>query len=199
MPFDAIGSFHWPVEEFRPEETFGMSLEALDPIRMDGSCYITFNRDRSTFQVYGKVSDVQSALSRLRKTAFHLCARQISPVRKYFCHSPGDVYTHVYLEDYHLANSETPKKSPRGQGEVTDEKKLGLARDFAQLNVSIIRENIANALCHLHYLRAHLQLRLRLGIFYLESYQEPDSGMYEMQEYEAMTRATQFKGTTSEE
>lgn len=199
MPFECIGNCLWPVDEFRPEETFGLSLEALDPIRMDSSCYITFNRDRSAFQVFGKVSDVQSALSRLRKTFFHLCARQISPVRTYLYHSSAEAFTHVYLEDYHLANSETPKKSPRGEGYLKDEKKLESAQLHAQLNISRIRQTISNALHHLHYLRAHLQLRLRLGMFYFESYQEPHGGMYAMSEYETMTSASQFRGATSTE
>ncbi|KAF2172447.1 hypothetical protein M409DRAFT_63129 [Zasmidium cellare ATCC 36951] len=199
MPFECIGSFHWPIDEFRPEETFGISLEALDPIRMDASCYVTFDRDRRAFQVYGKVSDVQSALSRLRKTFFQFCARQISPVRTYLHHSSAETFTHVYLEDFHLANSETPKKSPRGEGCLKDEKKLDSAQVQAKLNISRLRLTMSNALHHLHYLRAHLQLRLRLGMFYLESYQEPHGGMYAMSEYENMTSASQFRGTTSEE
>lgn len=199
MPFECIGNFHWPVDEFRPDDTFGMSFEALDPIRMDASCYITFDRDRSAFQVYGKVSDVQSALSRLRKTFFHLCARQISPVRAYFCHSSAEVPTFVYLEDYYLANNEKPKKSPRGEGILEDQEELQMAEVQTQLNVARIRETISNALHNLHYLRAHLQLRLRLGMFYLQSYQEPSGGMYELAEYQTMTEAPQFRATTSEE
>lgn len=199
MPFECIGNFHWPVDEFRPEDTFGMSLEALDPIRMDTSCYITFDRERESFQVYGKVSDVQSALSRLRKTFFHLCARQISPVRAYFCHSSADFPTCVYLEDHHLANNGKPKRSPRGDGTLEDRKQLELAEVQCQLDISRIRETMLNGLRNLHYLRAHLQMRLRLGTFYLESYREPSGGMYELDEYVTMTRESQFRGTTSEE
>ncbi|KAK0512646.1 hypothetical protein JMJ35_004663 [Cladonia borealis] len=37
------GAFLWPVEEVRPEELLGNSLDALDPIRVDYKCHIVFD------------------------------------------------------------------------------------------------------------------------------------------------------------
>lgn len=53
MAFGAIGTFHWPVEEYQPHEVLGNSYEALDPIRMDCSCYVIYNQNISGFQVLG--------------------------------------------------------------------------------------------------------------------------------------------------
>lgn len=194
-----IGSFLWPANEFRPEETFGMASEALDPIRMDQKCYITWDRVSSCFQVYGKESNVQSALLRIRKTFFHLCATQISPVRAYVWCSSADTPTHVFLTDHTLANDTEPKQSPRGEGEFEDEKQLKDAQLREKHSVLRIRDNISNALRNLHYLHRRLELRVRLGTFYLTSYKDPVGGMYELQEYEDMLEASQFAAQTSEE
>ena len=46
------GAFLWPVEEVRPEELLGNSLEALDPIRVDYECHIVFDDKDSAFKVF---------------------------------------------------------------------------------------------------------------------------------------------------
>ena len=102
QPFGAIGSFHWPVQEYRPDEILGTNYEALDPIRMDCSCYVLFVKDRSIFQVMGKGGDVQKGLLRLRGTCFQIAARQITPLRSYLLHWPNVSHLpgHVRLESY---------------------------------------------------------------------------------------------------
>lgn len=180
-----------------------MALEALDPIRMDLSCYVKLSG--STLQVYGTASGVQNALLRIRKTFFHLCARQISPVRAYLLQwrNTDEIPTHVWLDEHSVANETSTKKSPRGEGILEDEKHIEAAQMASEYNVRWVRETIGNTLRNLHYLRAHLQLRMRLGIFFLQSYKPPGQGeaedMYELNEYEDMTRESQFSGSTSEE
>ena len=46
------GAFLWPVEEVRPEEFLGDSLEALDPIRFAYKCYIVFDNQVSAFNPF---------------------------------------------------------------------------------------------------------------------------------------------------
>lgn len=80
MAFGAIGTFHWPVKDYSPTEILGPSYEALDPIRMDCSCYVVWKR--SGFQVMGKNMDkVKAALLRIKQTVFQIAAKQLSTTR----------------------------------------------------------------------------------------------------------------------
>ena len=82
MGFAAIGTFHWPVKDYSPQEILGTHYEALDPIRMDCSCYVVWKND--AFQVMGMTMDrVKAALLRLRQTVFQIAAKQLPLVRTY--------------------------------------------------------------------------------------------------------------------
>lgn len=124
MPFGAIGSFLWPVEEYRPEEVLGPSYEALDPIRMDCSCYVVFSRERKIFRIMGKYADVQQALVRIRQTCFQIAARQLSAVRTYLLRWTGSkVCKNVIINAYSQTVSSAGNnpndeicRSPRGIG-----------------------------------------------------------------------------------
>ncbi|EME49252.1 hypothetical protein DOTSEDRAFT_58497 [Dothistroma septosporum NZE10] len=210
-PFGAIGTFHWPSKEFRPEEAFGMSCEAFDPIRMEYSCYITYNSEKSIFQIFGKDSNVQAALLCIRQTAFNICARAINPVRAYLLQwRTGPPPSHIYLEQYMgpriVADqsdnqiAQKPSYSPRADGMLDDEGLVQLAQTRASVNTERVKVTISNALRKVHYLQGHLNLRIRLGTFLLSQYMElADSELWELADYESMVKATQFVGRITEE
>ncbi|KAK3720392.1 hypothetical protein LTR37_003803 [Vermiconidia calcicola] len=206
MAFGAIGSFHWPVLEYRPEEVLGMSYEALDPIRMDCSCYVVYRPERSLFQILGSGKDVQEGLLRIRKTCFQIAARQIQPARLYLLHWPDaiSVPSHVCLEPYHyptatmdgLPGDGKTGNLPRGHGEQDDasrpEKQTGL-------NEERIRTVLLRTLPKLHYYRGNIQMRVRLGRFLAKQFKMPKDGRYTLDEYESMTRESAFTGHVTQE
>ena len=209
MAFGAIGSFHWPTEEYRPEEIFGMSCEALDPIRMGCSCYVVYLKDRSLFQIMGKAQNVRTALFRMRNTSFQIMARLINPIRGFMLHWHDQSYvpTHIYQEKYYhtpvlFSDDEAQGMftySPRAKGMIEDGKLREVARTSSALSVERVKLTLANALQKLHYYRGHLQMRIRLGTFLMTSYMPPLDGLYGLEEYEAMTRESMFFGEVTDE
>lgn len=171
MTFKAIGSFLWPVIEYRPDEILGAAYEALDPIRMDTNCHIVFKKEKACFEVMGGAENVRQALMRLRKTCFQVTARQVVPVRTYLLEwkKTADIPTHVKLQQYHQPKPTTAEThatiatSVRGQGSTIDSTKLELAPRLRAINTKKIRDLIMSVLRKLRYYRGSIQMRVRLG------------------------------------
>jgi len=208
MAFHAVGSFHWPVQEYKPEEVLGGSYEALDPVRMEQSCYVVYNKKRDLFRVMGKVADVQAGLLRLRKTCFQIAARSLSPVRIYLLRwTKSEVPLYVYLQDYHHpailspedAPVEKPSRSPRGEADAIDEDRSRQAETQTALNNERLRSSILRTLRKLHYYRGSIQMRVRLGTFLFCRFRGPNGGVYDLEEYESMTQESQFIGHVTSE
>lgn len=209
MAFGAIGNFHWPVQEYRPEEILGANYEALDPVRMDCSCYIVFYKERNVFRLMGKASEVQVGLMRMRKTCFQVAARQVSPVRAYLLRWPDAtrIPTHVYLMQYQQPAALTsqdllasePRHSPRGDGVHSGEVHSINADTQTALNGERVRSLVLRTLGKLHYYRGSIQMRIRRGTFLVGQYRPPKDGRYQVEDYESMTQASQFTGEVTQE
>ncbi|KAI5369469.1 hypothetical protein Slin15195_G003450 [Septoria linicola] len=210
--FGAIGSFHWPSTEYKPEDVLGSSYEALDSIRMDLKCFINYLADGNCFQVMGESKEVQQALLRIRKTCFQLTSRTINPVRVYLPHWRASVVpSHVYLEEYHgpriimgatkeeEEEQQKPMHSPRGEGTIEGAQELADAHQSSLLGIERVRLTLANAFKKLHYYQGHITLVIRLGTFVLQRYRTPEDELYELKEYEEMVKESQFYGKVTEE
>lgn len=180
LKFSAIGSFLWPVQEYRPAEVLGKAYEALDPIRVDTRCYIVFRAERVCFEIMSRSKDlergcqnVQDALLRLRATCFQIAARQIVPIKAFLLQwkeaDLGHVPSHVKLEVYHHPQPITSTspgrigKSLRSQGSNTDSGALQLAEHLPFINAKKLRESIMTLLGKLRYFRGSVLMRIRLG------------------------------------
>ncbi|KAI7615962.1 hypothetical protein KC343_g9922 [Hortaea werneckii] len=188
--FQAIGSFHWPIDECRPDEILGSSYEALDPIRMDCSCHITFHAGLGVFRVAGTASQVKAGLRRLLLTCFRITARQVLPVRKYLLRWPQEtVPAYLYLEQYDhpvsLTNNGMPLqkhgRSPRGEYLEEDSRPARAAMETA-VNTRRVRNMIISMLGKLHYFRGSVQMRMRLGTLLLKQYKPPTDDLYDLDE-----------------
>ncbi|KAK0336127.1 hypothetical protein LTR02_014099 [Friedmanniomyces endolithicus] len=212
VPFGAIGSFHWPMKEYRPEEILGASHEAFDPIRMDCSCYIVFIAALSLFRVMGKQTEVKASLQRIRQTCFQIAARQCNPVRLYLLHWPDaeQIPLFVYLKTYDAPATSSPellkdatdtksRKAPRGDGYGHHDKTLQDAQKQTRSSVERLRNTILATLARLHYYRGHVQMRIRLGTFLANQYMETQDGVYDLDEYESMLQMSQFTGEVTQE
>ena len=205
MVFEAMGSFHWPVEEYRPDEVFGASYEALDPIRTAHSCYITFDKDRGMFKVMGKQNNVQAALLLIRRTRFQIEVRQLRTLRAYLLHWPyaNNYPSHVFLQTYVLpiplgVKDDRVQESFAPQGD-------GYADDFGSdmetcMSEEHVQQSLLKVLRKLHYYRGNIQVRIRLGTFLATQYKElKDGEMYELEKYKTMIGMSQFSGRVTQE
>ncbi|KAI7659097.1 hypothetical protein KC319_g9058 [Hortaea werneckii] len=205
--FQAIGSFHWPVDECRPDEVLGSSYEALDPIRMNCSCHITFHAGLGVFRIFGTTSEVKAGLQRLLLTCFQIAARQVLPVRKYLLRWPQEtVPAYLYLEQYDhpvsLTNDSMPLtkygRSPRGEYLDEDARPVRAAMETA-VNTRRVRNMIISMLGKLHYFRGSIQMRIRLGTLLLKQYKPPTDDLYDLDEYERMANESQFQAEVTQE
>ncbi|KAI7531054.1 hypothetical protein KC331_g14335 [Hortaea werneckii] len=188
--FQAIGSYHWPIDECRPDEILGSSYEALDPIRMDCSCHITFHAGFGVFRVAGTASQVKAGLQRLKMTCFQITARQVLPVRKYLLRWPHEtVPTYLYLEQYEHPASSTSEgtsctksgRSPRGEYLEEDARSARAAME-TEVNKRRVRNMIISMLDKLYYFRGSIQMRIRLGTLVLKQYKPPRDEIYDLDE-----------------
>lgn len=201
--FGAIGTFNWPLDEYRADEVLGPNYEALDPIRMDCSAYIVHHPDRSAFRIMGKAEDVQEGLIRMRKVYFQIVAKTIAPVRRYFLHRTKDAQLpeRVVMREYErpllVSGKQARELSPgctvRGVDYGTGEEAKYTSNEVR------VRALLLATLPKLHYHRASLTLRIRLGTFLATLFKQPRDGTYALEEYESMIEASQFKGEVTVE
>jgi hypothetical protein len=209
--FGAIGTFHWPMKEYQPNEVLGNSYEALDVIRMECSCYIIFSPDISGFRVMGNAADVKTALIRMRKAYFQIAARQIAPVRRYmldFGNAEDEIRSHVGLESYERVKRidpsaatapEHPGKSPKSQGEVVSRSTEQQMSDTSTRDVKIAGRTIMLMISKLHYYRGYLRLRIRLGTFLATHYKISTHKSYTIGDFHEMIKQSQFAGEVTPE
>lgn len=205
--FGAIGTFHWPANDYRPEDVLGHSYEALDPIRMDCSSHIVPGEDNSQLQVMGGTADVKTALLRIRKTCFQVEARQISANRLYLLRwdSCGSCPNEVSLETYKHPQILVPTGKagrPLGksfQGKGYNEDSGGLATEQSFESTKLARNAIMKTISKLHYYRAHIDFRVRLGTFIAVEYMQPSNGRYKLDEFVSMIAQSQFTGLVTDE
>lgn len=200
--FGAIGTFHWPLSAYRPEEALGNSFEVLDPIRMDCESYIVFNKDSSAFQVMGDSDNVKQAVLRIRQVCFQVAARQAVSTRKYLIHSGEgeDIPSHVVLVPYKRPTdvaktlSLRERRSPQGV-RVT----AAISGAQSKKSVRITKRCLLATIAKLRYYRGYLELRVRLGTFLVTQYRASASGQYETAEFQKMLQQSQFVGETTVE
>lgn len=210
MEFEAMGSFHWPVEEYRPDDVFGPNYEALDPIRVDCSCYITFNRDRDMFKVMGKKDKVQEALNRIRKSRFQIEVRQLRPLRSYLLHWPDatNIPSHINLQAYFLpkvlggrGDGVKGGYSPRGDG-VVDGLQVELQAELqSKSNEEHVQKQWLKLLRALRYFRGNIEPRIRFATFLAQDFKraEDKAGLYGLDEFKNMIVQSQFRGRVAQE
>lgn len=212
--FGAIGTFHWPVQDYQPHEVLGKLYEALDPIRMECSCYVVFEESAQAFQIMGDADAVKHALIRMRKAYFQIAARQIAPIRRYFLRfddGDGDdsleIPSSVVLEPFdrikRIAGNNTiaqePARTPRGEREHA----IGTLKDqvlaMSNRNVETSGKSILLMIAKLHYFRGHLTFRIRLGTFLATHYKATEDGKYAIDDFEDMLQQSQFAGEVTTE
>lgn len=78
--FSHTGTFLWPIDEVRPEDILGSSLEAFDPIRFQHHCHIVFDNKLSSFRIFSdKEESVKGTMDRIVGTMREYVAKSVRP------------------------------------------------------------------------------------------------------------------------
>ena len=202
--FEAIGSFYWPVREYKPAEILGSCYEALDPIRMEHECYVVFEDQQGLFNVMGKADSVRQGLLRLRRTFFQIVA-QTTPAWELYVLYDADRYNGVItLADYErnraisgeLSAKHRVAKSPVG---IANDESLTSTKLTRFSNEEKVRRSMISTLKKLHYYRGSIQMRVRFGTFLATQYMQAQDGCYAIDQYRMMTQQSAFRGEVTQE
>lgn len=83
---------------------------------------------------------------------------------------------------------------------MTEPSDLEAAKTRETHSIATVNMKLVDQLSKIHYLRGHIQFRIRLGTFVLTSQYRLDVGaMWELSEYEEMTSMPEFRGRVTEE
>ena len=78
--FSHIGTFLWPIDEVRPEDLLGSSLEAFDPIRFQHHCHIVFDDKLASFRIFTDSEEsVNKTMDRMVGTMKEYVAKSARP------------------------------------------------------------------------------------------------------------------------
>lgn len=217
MCFAAIGSYHWPVEICRAQDVLGPSLEALDPIRMTYSCYVSLDESGDIIQVFSQAShtNVDKALLAIRVAHAQTRARCLEPLRRYHIlsrvTSPTDSQADSYTVKLQAYRQRCRKRDGEAVPDVTRRAPRIIRKDIPNLcgglnngevGLSVIEQfqsDIMSVLQILQYYRGNVTLRLRLGVFLATRCKECGPEGWSLNEFQNMTKESQFRGIVTEE
>jgi len=201
------GCFLWPQDDETREQALGSSFEALDSIRVEQMCYITFNSTNSVLTVWGSSREsVRLALIRIRATYYQIRARNVEADTMYIikplaCESlTAEV---EFLAPVEVDDNITPFVHPRiwkHDEQLPEDERTKRQNDetFTEdQHSSKIKRLILKTLSKTEYYRGHLRFRVRLGRFVLTSYKKADS--YPLEDFVEMMENPQVVGQVMQE
>jgi hypothetical protein len=164
------GSFLWPSEEFKPEETLGhRNFEGLDSIRRENNCVIDYDSSRSSFIVKGSTEDVQEAILRIKGLLCKAVAQHSAIQRLYLIQNECQEFT---LTDHPLAMVHQAGTLLRQRMEKTVKSVEARPRpEDVALNAKRMKDLVIQTLSKVHWYQGHIDLRVHLGTLYLVKYE----------------------------
>ena len=173
--FNHTGSYLWPVEDVRPEELLGDSLEALDPIRFEYKCHIVLDNQVSAFKIFtDDPESVKKTMHRITGVMKEYVARTSRQIVDYLIEPPNyDVMRKEVktLPGPMITPGMSGGKIPLLTGDmwVTEVRDNWLeeSRKMREENVRRIEHDLRNAISILPYYRGKVRLRVQHGTFEL--------------------------------
>ena len=181
------GAFLWPVEEVRPEELLGNSLEALDPIRVDYKCHIVFDDKDSAFKVF--TDDPES----VGKTMLRITGVMKEYTAKFTATNSRRIVDYIVeppsafgmRKDIRILPGPTtdPRTSagkiPLLTGDILEpvaqDSWLEKSKLMKMQNVQRIEQDLRKAIQLLPYYRGNLRMRIQYGTFELTTLRWPEN------------------------
>lgn len=192
--------FAWPGG--RPEQVLGRSFEALDAIRMDHFCFITWDVKRSSFVVSGTDSaKVKTAVLRLRATYSQVVARGNIPAKSYhFNPTSSQIAENATIKLIpHLTTAKSPNSAPPVRPQLlagSGSQIFAATRELETSTITKLQRTLSRALRLARLVRGYLRLRERLGQFFLTSYKRDAQTL---EAFEIMMQDPQARGEITQD
>lgn len=172
------GSFLWPVDEVRPEELFGSSFEAFDPLRFQYKCHIVFDNKLSVFKVLTNDSEsVKKALRRIEGTMKEFVAKNHHRRCVEYLVDPPSLS--AMRQDIKILPGPSLSKIPTLAGKILDAKASELyvetSKELRFKNNHRLERALRKTISNLPYYRGQLQMRIYFGTFALSQFKWPEN------------------------
>ena len=176
--FSNTGTLLWEVDEVRPEDLLGPSLEALDAVRFQHHCHIVFDSKLSSFRIFtDKEESVRKTLARLEGTMIEYAAKSARPDMTILVEppSPSAIRKDVKILPASLNQPKTEIfMIPVLTGSTLDPKArdewLGKSKELTMKNNSHMERSLRKCIANLPHYRGLVQMRVLFGTFALSSF-----------------------------
>ena len=181
------GTFLWPVDEVRPEEILGDSLEALDLVRFAYKCHIVFDNQLSAFKVFtddpGSVEKTMLRITGVMKEyTAKFTTRNSRRIVDYIIEPPS---SSTMRKDIKILPGPTTNpaisagKIPLLAGEALEteasDRWIKNSKLMNVQNVHRIEQDLRMAIQLLPYYRGNVRMRIQYGTFELTTLRWPEN------------------------
>ena len=185
--YSFTGAFLWPVEEVRPEELLGNSLEALDPLRSEYKCHIVFDDQVSAFKIFSDVPEsVGKTMLRItgvmKEYTAKFTARNSRRIVDYVVEPPSasamrkDVKTLPGpTTDPRISAGKIPLLTGDVLETVACNSWLEKSKLMNMQNIQRIEQDLRKAIQLLPYYRGNVRMRVQYGTFELTTLRWPEN------------------------
>ena len=185
--YDFTGAFLWPVEEVRPEELLGDSLEALDPIRFEYKCHIVFDNQTSAFKIFtDDPESVGKTMLRItgvmREYTAKFTTRNSRRIVEYLIEPPSPFTMRKDIKTLSGPSTESgisAGKIPLLTGDVLEttayDSWLENSKVMTVQNIYRIEQALRKAIPLLPYYRGNVRMRIQYGTFELTTLRWPEN------------------------
>ena len=177
--FEHKGAYLWPIEDVKPQDIFGLNLEAFDEIRFSLKCHIVFDDRLQVFRIYTeKESAVAKALKLIEGTLREFHARNVLNFQLKPVHlvdptqhkTAGEVSLRIRSPS---AGHQIPVftncmlvQEAKSEWEVQ-------SREMTTSNAIRMQNAIQFALSNLKHFRGHIRIKILLGTFAMTRFRWP--------------------------
>ena len=172
------GTLPWPVDEVRPEDILGPSLEAFDPIRFRYHCHIVFDSKLISFRIFtDKEDSVPNTLVRIEGTMTEYVAKCARPDMIFLVEPPSSsaIRKDIKILPSSLNQSKTETAMvPMLTGSTLDSKAcnewLDESKELTMRNSRHMERSLRKCIANLPHHRGLVRMRVLFGTFALSSF-----------------------------
>ena len=176
--FPHDGTFIWPVDEVRPEDILGPSLEAFDPVRIQYLCHIVFDHKLAAFRIFSDSEEsVKATMVRIEGTMREYVAKSVRANKLHLVEPP---HPSVIRKDVRMLpaslNQSKENKSmiPLLTGSKLETKALEAwhdeSKEYTRKNSSRMELSLRKCIASLPHYRGRVRMRVQFGTFALKTY-----------------------------
>ncbi|CAD6569863.1 MAG: hypothetical protein ASARMPREDX12_003112 [Alectoria sarmentosa] len=174
--FSHTGTFIWPIEEVRPDDILGSSLEAFDPIRFQNHCHIVFDNKLSSFRIFSdKEEEVKKTMDRMVGTMKEYIAKSVRPDTIILVEPPSSSAIRMdvkvlpaSLNGPKAGKSMVPMLIGRTMDPEAREEWLNESNELTMKNNHRMELSLRKCIANLPHYRGLVRMRVQFGTFALK-------------------------------